>query len=159
MLSPLINNSKNKRTSAWRAAVYSCIRERLNTALFGTETFHSFAQRMRSPPLRTASTPRSIIELNVGLQPVVVVLVVDVGTALVQEIAEPKHEPLAEAVVELDDMTGSVGTTSAPIRIRERADDGIRLEILIRITYAPGAGPSHLAQASADRETDVGLVG
>src|SRR5688572_9828919 len=74
----------------------------------------ALAARRRVPPL-------SIIEHDVGLQPVVVALVARVGAALVQEIAQPEHESIAQTVVEVDDVALAVRAAAREIGVRERA--------------------------------------
>src|SRR5688572_17813438 len=89
-------------------------------------------------------TFHSVVELHVRLEAVVVVLVARVLAAIVQEVAEAEHESITEAVVELDDVTLAVGAAACPIRIRERTNHGIGLEILIHVADAPGARPGDL---------------
>src|SRR6185503_7932652 len=103
-------------------------------------------------------TFRSVVELDVCLEPVVVALVARIHAAVVQEVSEAEHEPIAEAVVELDDMTPAVRAATRPVRVRERADDSVGLEILIRIADAPRARPRDLAERSAERVTRVEVV-
>ena len=52
----------------------------------------------------SATTSSSVIELNVRLHAVVVALVADVLATIVQEVAEAEHEPIAETVIEFDDV-------------------------------------------------------
>ena len=95
---------------------------------------------------------RSVVELHVRLQAIVVALVARVRAALVQEIAEAEHEPIAEAVIEFDDVTRAVRAAARSVGVRERADDGIGLEILIRVTDAPSARARDFAECRAERE-------
>src|SRR5262245_31180912 len=99
---------------------------------------------MRSRELRAPSC--SVIELDVRLEPVVVVLAADVLTAVVQEVPETEHEPIAETVIELDDVALPISATTRPVRVGEGADDGVRFELLIHVANSPRARPRDLAK-------------
>src|SRR6185436_16244345 len=141
-----------------RARRRQCIR-----AFGSVSTPHCSVRKTQTSTETTAPRkPRdisSVVELHVCLEPVVVVLVTRVPGTVVQEIAEAEHEAIAEAVVELDDVTGAVSATTRPVRVRERADDGIGLEVLIRVADAPGARARDLAQGRAECKARVEVIG
>src|SRR6188768_4077610 len=152
--------SKIQARARLAAAVYSCVRERLNTALFGTGNPDFYRERCARGNRTTRARNREaswelrapsslVIELNVCLHSVVVVLSADVLAAIVQEVAEAEHEPIAETVIEFDDVAFPISATTCPVRVSERPDDCVCSQLLIHVADSPCARPRDLAQARA----------